>query len=185
MPNDQEEVNEVVHKALRGQMSDRDMAMIGYSTQTKRAINRAISLNPALEKAILNIADLAYADGAVQNDDEPPRPLRPEPKPDICRICHNVHTAKQIMNLGVERGSLIPGHEYVIITKTTGQRYQRKWRMGFLGAYGMQLQFSARGPDRTHARQYGGTETLDGSTIISIQEVERNDSKRHVGAAIR
>lgn len=43
--------------------SDRDMALFGYADETKRAIVRAIELDPALEEAILNIADLAFRDG--------------------------------------------------------------------------------------------------------------------------
>lgn len=43
--------------------SDRDIAMFGLAPETKRAIVRAIELDPALEEAILNIADLAFRDG--------------------------------------------------------------------------------------------------------------------------
>jgi hypothetical protein len=43
--------------------SDRDMALFGYDPETKRAIVRAIELSPALEEAILNIAELAFRDG--------------------------------------------------------------------------------------------------------------------------
>jgi hypothetical protein len=43
--------------------SDRDMALFGYSDETKRAIVRVIELSPVLEEAVLNIAELAFRDG--------------------------------------------------------------------------------------------------------------------------
>lgn len=60
-----------VIKALKGALglsgyarpSDREIAMFGYAPETKAAIVRAIELDPALEEAILNIADLAFRDG--------------------------------------------------------------------------------------------------------------------------
>lgn len=50
-------------KALHGKLSPRELAMIGFSDETQQAIKRAIELDPALEPAILNIADLCYRDG--------------------------------------------------------------------------------------------------------------------------
>lgn len=47
--------------------SDRDMALFGYSAETKRAILRVIELSPVLEEAVLNIADLAFRDGESGN----------------------------------------------------------------------------------------------------------------------
>lgn len=43
--------------------TDRDMSMIGYSEETKRAILRAIEVNPTMEATFLHIAELAYLDG--------------------------------------------------------------------------------------------------------------------------
>jgi hypothetical protein len=43
--------------------SDRDMALFGYSEETKRAILRVIELNPVLEEAVLNVAELSFRDG--------------------------------------------------------------------------------------------------------------------------
>ena len=50
-------------RATRGELTSRDMAMLGFAPDTKKAIATAIELSPALEEAILNIADLAYRDG--------------------------------------------------------------------------------------------------------------------------
>lgn len=58
-----DEVPGILHRALRGELTDREIAMIGYSAETQKAITRAIELDPALEEAILNIADLCYKDG--------------------------------------------------------------------------------------------------------------------------
>jgi hypothetical protein len=64
MAEDKEkEVASILTRALRGELTDREIALIGLSNETKRAINRAIELDPALEEAILNIADLCYRDG--------------------------------------------------------------------------------------------------------------------------
>lgn len=41
----------------------REMRMLGYSDETKRAIRRSIEANPAMEETILVIAELAYGDG--------------------------------------------------------------------------------------------------------------------------
>jgi ABC-type arginine transport system ATPase subunit len=43
--------------------SGRDMALLGYSEETKRAILRVIELSPVLEEAVLQIAGLAFRDG--------------------------------------------------------------------------------------------------------------------------
>jgi hypothetical protein len=227
----------IIHKALRGQLTDREIALIGLSDETKRAITRLIETSPALEEAILNVADLCYSDGldaASLGYGEPspaktvlridnPAPgspqLVPEPEctgmsprgPELtdtadvlaahrraveagastCQVCHDKHKPEQIVKVG--ETSLIPGHEYVIVTKTSLQKYPREWRMGYLGAYGKVgrsgtyygLQFSARGPDRTHGGHYGGTQTIDVDQIISATEVERDDVKRHVGLPLR
>ena len=101
---------------------------------------------------------------------------------EYCKVCHNKHRRSDIVMIGDTR--LIPNHEYIIVTKTTQQRYPRSWRMGFIGtnqAPPRNLQFSARGPDRTHSNQYGGTVVLDARTVIRVHEVERIDAERHVG----
>lgn len=106
-----------------------------------------------------------------------------EPEPELCPVCHSKHDPKNIFSLGLA-GSLISGHEYIVITKTSQQKYPREWRMGFLGAYGGGLQFSARGPDRTHKAQYGGTQTIDENVIVAVREIERDDAKRHTGVRL-
>ena len=57
------EVHEVIMKALRGELSDREMAMIGFAPDTRAAITRLIETSPVLDEAILHIADLCYRDG--------------------------------------------------------------------------------------------------------------------------
>jgi hypothetical protein len=193
MPND--ETQEVILRAMRGDLSRRELAMIGLASDTKAVVDRIIELSPALEGAVLELVDLVYRDG-ISTDMKAwaegrgllaelvAQHLEPEPEDDdmgSCPICHKIHTIGEITNLGIDIGSLIPGHEYVINTKTNQQKYPRVWRMGFLGANGYQLEFSARGPDRTHARQYGGTQNLDRRQITGVREVERDDRKRHVG----
>jgi hypothetical protein len=195
-----DEVPTILGKALRGELTDREIALIGLSDETKRAITRVIELSPALEEAILNVADLCYRDGldaASLGYGEPlperkPDTRMPEPplrdlppkltEPFYCLICHSGHDSSEIVKVG--KTSLIPGHEYIIVTKTSLQKYPREWRMGYLG-YTAGLQFSARGPDRTHSAQYGGTQTIDMDQVISVTEVERDDVKRHVGITKR
>jgi hypothetical protein len=187
-----DEVPTILGKALRGELTDREIALIGLSDETKRAITAIIELSPALEEAILNVADLCYRDGldAASVGYGEPLPERkpdtrlPEPtyEPETCPVCHDKHNPSQVVRVG--ETSLIPGHEYIVITKTTLQKYPREWRMGYLG-YTAGLQFSARGPDRTHSAQYGGTQTIDIGQVISVTEVERNDAKRHVGSAVK
>ena len=45
-----DEVPGILHRALRGELTDREIAMIGYSAETQKAITRAIELDPALEE---------------------------------------------------------------------------------------------------------------------------------------
>ena len=42
-----DEVPGILHRALRGELTDREIAMIGYSAETQKAITRAIELDPA------------------------------------------------------------------------------------------------------------------------------------------
>jgi hypothetical protein len=46
--------------------SDREMALLGYSEELKRAILRVIEVSPVLEEAILNVAELAFAEGVLE-----------------------------------------------------------------------------------------------------------------------
>jgi hypothetical protein len=215
-----DEVPTILGKALRGELTDREIALIGLSDETKRAITRLIETSPALEEAVLGVADLCYRDGLDAaslgyGEPLPDLPLKlPEPEPPLapagpaaycvrcarsgvgvcddypdcpagaatCPVCHNRHNSAQVVKVG--KTSLIPGHEYIIVTKTSLQKYPREWRMGYLG-YTAGLQFSARGPDRTHSAQYGGTQTIDMDQVISVTEVERDDVKRHVGSAVK
>lgn len=182
MAND--EVSTILGKALRGELSDREMALIGLSDEAQRAVTRLIETSPALEEAILNVVELVYRDGAdsVGDWDENTKAtddiqLPPE-LPVTCTVCGHKHDSSQIVD--VKGVALIPGHEYIILTKTSMQKYPREWRMGYLG-FTAGMQFSARGPDRTHQGQYGGTQTIGLQMIIYAQEVKRDDAKRHVG----
>jgi hypothetical protein len=196
MQEGEREVREVLIKAVRGLLTKREMAMIGYAKDTKAVITRTIEASPALEAAILNIAELAYRDGMLSEVPEMTVPVPdPESKPERCLVCYNVHNPEHMVKVGrpSEKMTLIPGHEYLIGTKTPSQKYPRLWRMGFLGAYGYELQFSARGPGRTHSGQtnathngqYGGTQTLAHNQIISAREVARDEAQRHVGKLVR
>jgi hypothetical protein len=109
-------------------------------------------------------------------------PVRHEPEPERCETCHKVHKPPEVVGAGGIK--FWPGHEYIIRTKTTMQRYPREWRMGYLG-FGAGMEWSARGPDRTHGGQYGGTQHLDLADIIYAEEVVRDDVKRHVGELVR
>lgn len=99
-----------------------------------------------------------------------------------CDTCRKVHKPPEVVGAGGVK--FWPGHEYIIRTKTTMQRYPREWRMGYLG-FGNGMEWSARGPDRTHGGQYGGTQTMDLRDIVYAEEVERDDAKRHVGELYR
>lgn len=99
-----------------------------------------------------------------------------------CDTCRKVHKPPEVVGAGGIK--FWPGHEYIIRTKTSLQRYPREWRMGYLG-FGPGMQWSARGPDRTHGGQYGGTQTMDLADIVYAEEVERDDAKRHVGELYR
>jgi hypothetical protein len=48
--------------------TDREMAMLGYSEELKRAILRVIEVSPVLEEAILNVAELAFRDGLFEGE---------------------------------------------------------------------------------------------------------------------
>jgi hypothetical protein len=186
------EVPTILGRALRGELSDREIALIGLSEEAKHAITRLIELSPALEEGILNVADLVYRDGLDSAENGygiigactgiEVAPESPELETDICGICHNRHKASDTFTAGTF--TLIAGHEYEITTKTSQQKYPRIWRMGFMGGLSharSELQFSARGPDRTHGSQYGGTQTISADMIISVREVEHLPHKRHVG----
>lgn len=73
------------------------------------------------------------------------------------------------------------GHEYQIQTMIPGlERRPRYSRMSFLGSGpGADLQFNARGPDRTHDGQYGGTQTVSPRSIVASVEVEHDVAKRY------
>lgn len=185
----------VVAKALRGELSPRELAMIGLAEDTRKAINATIALDPALEESILNIADLCYRDGAdslVSRDSVverisaicDARELARETA--RCERCGNFHDHRNTVRV-LDGFDMYAGHEYEITTQTRQQRYARLWRMGFMGpAMGdSELEFSARGPDRTHHGQYGGTVRLRKADVIAVREVERSDALRHVGRQVR
>lgn len=113
-----------------------------------------------------------------------PAPGSPElePEPEVCPVCRKEHGAPEVV--GANGVRFWPDHEYIIRTRHGAQKYPREWRMGYLG-FGAGMQFSARGPDRTHGGQYGGTQNFDLQHIIYAEEVERDDAKRHVGRIIK
>jgi hypothetical protein len=108
-------------------------------------------------------------------------PTKDKPEPERCETCHHVHKLDVV---GLNNFHFFPGHEYIIRTRIGTQKYPREWRMGFLGI-GMGMEWSARGPDRTHGDQYGGTQHIDLSDIVYAEEVERDDEKRHVGQIVK
>ena len=99
-----------------------------------------------------------------------------------CETCRKVHMSPEVV--GANGVKFWPGHEYIIRTKTSQQKYPREWRMGYIG-FGYGMEWSARGPDRTHGGQYGGTQHLDLQDIIYAEEVVRDDEKRHVGQPVK
>lgn len=58
-----EQTIELLTKALRGEMTDDDLACIGFGAETKRIIRQMIAINPAMKAAILDLAESAYMDG--------------------------------------------------------------------------------------------------------------------------
>lgn len=67
-PTRDNEVPSILTRALRGELSSRELAMIGYSEDTKHAILAAIELDPALEEMILLIAERAFGDGLTEGE---------------------------------------------------------------------------------------------------------------------
>src|ERR1700748_2407502 len=109
-------------------------------------------------------------------------PTKDKPEPEPCEPCRKVHVPPEVV--GANGVKFWPGHEYIIRTKIGTQKYPREWRIGYLG-FGAGMEWSARGPDRTHGGQYGGTQHLDLQHIIYAEEVARDDEKRHVGEIIK
>jgi len=117
-----------------------------------------------------------------QEDDQvPAERTRPAEQQEPCATCRKVHKLEVV---GVDGVKFWPGHEYIIRTVIGTQKYPREWRMGFLGI-GMGMEWSARGPDRTHGGQYGGTQNIDLSQIVYAEEVPRDDALRHVCKVVR
>jgi hypothetical protein len=50
-------------------LTPRQVLMIHYSDETKRAILKLIELSPVLEEAIINLAELAFSDGVDSTED--------------------------------------------------------------------------------------------------------------------
>lgn len=88
---------------------------------------------------------------------------------------------------GGRRFQLIEGHEYKIITMIPGvERKPRYSRMHFMGqryqgrlSPGTTLEFSGRGPDRTHSGKYCGTAGITVRSILEVEEVERDVAARY------
>jgi len=82
---------------------------------------------------------------------------------------------------------LVEGREYKIVTMIPGvERKPRYSRMHFMGQQypgrtgpGSTLQFSGRGPDRTHSGKYCGTAGVPVRSILEVEEVERNVAARY------
>jgi hypothetical protein len=102
--------------------------------------------------------------------------------PERCLVCGKIHKPPEVV--GPNGVKFWPGHEYIIRTRIGTQKLPREWRMGYLG-FSNGMEFSARGPDRTHGGQYGGTQVIGLEVIIYAKEVERDDAKRYVSRTIR
>lgn len=63
----EEDISDLL-KAMRGELTPRDMACLGYSRNTKRIIKQMIEASPAMEEAIIALADSAYTDGLDAGD---------------------------------------------------------------------------------------------------------------------
>lgn len=101
-----------------------------------------------------------------------------------CQVCGKNHDDTNTVEVRIKdgtKGFLYVQHEYMVAAQSAVQRYPREWRVGFMGTGIGGLQFSARGPDRSHSGKYGGTVTLDQRDIIKFKEVEHDIKLRHVG----
>jgi hypothetical protein len=94
-----------------------------------------------------------------------------------CPVCHKLHVDKDYFH-AKDGSPLLAGHEYIITTRLTNERYERVWRMGLLGMGISGLQFDARGPGRRTSDQYGGTQVIQVDSILKAEEVERDDILR-------
>lgn len=170
------------------------VSYIPVNDSTSGALERSLARHPSTgryssedpeenvrqEHYIPTVADYALAEYITRHsfsDTEEPEHR--------CTVCGNVHDGDGIQ-VGWKRpyDVLYPGHEYVLTTKTSIQKFPREWRMGFIGPVGedaRRLQFSARGPDRSHSDQYGGTQVLWATEIKSAKEVIRDDKERQIG----
>ena len=127
----------------------------------------------SLEEVSGECSGLTTAPDSPHLRDAPYDPTAP------CEICRNPHS--RYPDVASRNGTYFwPGHEYIIRTLIPPQKRVREWRMGYLG-FGAGMEFSARGPDRTHGGQYGGTQTLDLQHIVYAEEVVRDDKLRHTG----
>lgn len=91
------------------------------------------------------------------------------------------------VELHTDRGhwTFVEGREYALETQIPGvERKPRYHRMGFLGVRPgpgpKYLQFSGRGPDRTHDGQYGGTQEIHERSILDALEVPHDEAARYV-----
>ena len=88
---------------------------------------------------------------------------------------------------GGRRFRLVEGREYKIVTMIPGvERKPRYSRMHFMGQRyrgrigpGTTLEFSGRGPDRTHSGKYCGTAGVPVRSILEVEEVERDVAARY------
>lgn len=178
--------NELTDKEMLARSVQRDYGMQGARNSDlldwidgldDKAVGEVLRWLAVYRPSVLRVAK-RYHEGEREEALPPNAPYAEE----RCDTCRKVHKPPEVVGAGGVK--FWPGHEYIIRTKTTMQRYPREWRMGYLG-FGAGMEWSARGPDRTHGAQYGGTQHLDLADIIYAEEVVRDDEKRHVGEPYR
>jgi hypothetical protein len=150
--------------------------LVGCTCDVKGIFRDGPTMDEA--QARLDNAQIRQSMAELSEAQEPRMADLPEP----CPVCHKVHGPPKVV--GPTGVIFWPGHEYIIRTRYSNQKYPREWRMGYLG-FSNGMEFSARGPGRTHGSQYGGTQNIGLESIIYAKEVEHDDAKRHVGRIVR
>jgi hypothetical protein len=100
------------------------------------------------------------------------------PAESSCPTCHKIHDGRDYYH-AKDGSPLLAGHEYIITTRDSNQRYPREWRMGLVGEGLQGLVFTARGPDQSWAPPYGGTVNVSLTALESAKEVERDEAERY------
>lgn len=179
--------NAVTDKEMLARSVQRDYGMQGARNSdlldwidglNDEAVGGVLRWLAVYRPSVLRIAK-RYHEGETEAELPPDAPYAEE----RCDTCRKVHKPPEVVGAGGVK--FWPGHEYIIRTLVGTQKLPREWRMGYLG-FGAGMQWSARGPDRTHGGgQYGGTQTMDLADIVYAEEVVRDDAKRHVGEIVR